>query len=53
VTAGLLGAGGVEVMVDSSGSVLAPPSSSSVTPPNMETPPTGGFPLALQQAQSA
>ena len=45
---GLVGAiAGAAVMLDDSGAVLVTPSiNSSVTPPNMETPPTGGFPLA-------
>ena len=46
---GLVGAtAGAEVMLDDSGAVLVVPSiNSSVTPPNMETPPTGGFPFGL------
>ena len=46
---GLVGAiAGAAVMLDDSGAVLVTPSiNSSVTPPNMETPPTGGFPFGL------
>ena len=53
VTAAMVGAattGAVAVILDDSGSVLAVPlSNSSVTPPNMETPPTGGFPFGLSK----
>ena len=39
---------GAAVMLDDSGAVLVVPSiNSSVTQPNMETPPTGGFPFGL------
>ena len=46
---GLVGAiVGAAVMLDDSGALLVVPSiNSSVTPPNMETPPTGGFPFGL------
>ena len=46
---GLVGAiAGAAVMFDDSGAVLVVPSiNSSVIPPNMETPPTGGFPFGL------
>ena len=39
---------GAVVTADGSGTVLAvPPVNSSVTAPNMETPPTGAFPFGL------
>ena len=51
---GLVGATtGAAVMFDDSGAVLVDPSiNSSVTPPNMETPPMGGFPFGLCTLQS-